>query len=397
MVRRLRLVGELATAGVLATAATVALTTTGSPHPAVSTTGRVTPAAAGVPLAGSVASTASYALPAVRLRAHKAAASSGRSVGSSAWRAALYASATQRIDDIPVRALEAYQRASIVIDLADPSCHLDWTLLAALAKVESDHGRYAGAAVDADGLVHPRILGPRLTGSDHTRQRQGHRCRPPRRRSSRRPGARAIPDRACHLGTDPGRCRPGRAPRPERRRRRRARGGRVPLLGSGRSRDEGWPADGRAPLQPGRRLRDARPGRAGGIRGLGQCGSHRPGRRQRRRPGPAGGRADDDGPARPRTLVHRGLADLERGHADQHADARADDHDDADTDTDAHANSDTDSSAHAARPDADSEPDADTRARPADAEPGPPRHRHRSRDRRTTVSRARSARPRARA
>ena len=69
-----------------------------------------------------------------------------------------------------MRALEAYQRAAIVIDLADDSCHLDWPLLAALAKVESDHGRYAGATINSDGRVRPLILGPRLTGSDHTRR-----------------------------------------------------------------------------------------------------------------------------------------------------------------------------------------------------------------------------------
>ena len=69
-----------------------------------------------------------------------------------------------------MRTLEAYQRAATVIDLADDSCHLDWPLLAAIAKVESDHGRYAGATINSDGRVSSLVLGPRLTGSDHTRR-----------------------------------------------------------------------------------------------------------------------------------------------------------------------------------------------------------------------------------
>ena len=42
---------------------------------------------------------------------------------------------------IPEAALAAYQRAAVVIDTADPSCHLDWALLAGIGQVESDHGQ----------------------------------------------------------------------------------------------------------------------------------------------------------------------------------------------------------------------------------------------------------------
>ncbi|MEA2484843.1 MAG: hypothetical protein QOC55_2790 [Thermoleophilaceae bacterium] len=70
--------------------------------------------------------------------------------------------------DIPARALVAYQRAESVISQADPSCHLSWQLIAAIGRVESNHGRYGGALMTADGVVHPAIYGPRLTGKSGT-------------------------------------------------------------------------------------------------------------------------------------------------------------------------------------------------------------------------------------
>src|SRR4051812_5939207 len=38
-------------------------------------------------------------------------------------------------DEVPARALEAYQRAAAVIGQADPSCHMAWPLLAAIGRV----------------------------------------------------------------------------------------------------------------------------------------------------------------------------------------------------------------------------------------------------------------------
>jgi len=70
--------------------------------------------------------------------------------------------------DIPLPALTAYQRAATVIDAADPSCHLDWSLLAAIGRVESDHGRFGGSSLDAQGVDHPGVLGPRLDGRHGT-------------------------------------------------------------------------------------------------------------------------------------------------------------------------------------------------------------------------------------
>jgi len=164
-----RLAGELAVVGVLATATTLALAVTSDEAPHRSGVPLIAVGAA--PVHGpSAAAPESFPLPAVPVVRRGASASSGRSVGKSAWRTALYEPAARGVDDIPMRALEAYQRAAMVIDLADDSCHLDWSLLAAIAKVESDHGQYAGASINSDGRVRPFILGPRLTGSSHTRR-----------------------------------------------------------------------------------------------------------------------------------------------------------------------------------------------------------------------------------
>ncbi|MFT4261741.1 MAG: lytic murein transglycosylase [Nocardioides sp.] len=70
--------------------------------------------------------------------------------------------------DLPAAAQAAYQRAATVIDSADPSCQLDWTVLAAIGKIESDHGRSGGTTLDANGVATPAIVGPALTGADGT-------------------------------------------------------------------------------------------------------------------------------------------------------------------------------------------------------------------------------------
>ena len=47
---------------------------------------------------------------------------------------------------IPAPAIAAYQRAAQIIDSADKSCNIPWELIAAIGRVESDHGRYNGNA-----------------------------------------------------------------------------------------------------------------------------------------------------------------------------------------------------------------------------------------------------------
>ena len=69
---------------------------------------------------------------------------------------------------IPAAALSAYQRAAQVIDTADKGCHIDWTLIAAIGRVESNHGRYGGNTLDDNGVSRPGIYGIPLDGSHHT-------------------------------------------------------------------------------------------------------------------------------------------------------------------------------------------------------------------------------------
>ncbi len=65
---------------------------------------------------------------------------------------------------IPNVALNAYRVAAARLDSANPSCGIEWPLLAGIGRVESNHGRYGGAVLNSDGTARPRILGPALNG-----------------------------------------------------------------------------------------------------------------------------------------------------------------------------------------------------------------------------------------
>ncbi len=76
--------------------------------------------------------------------------------------------ATSAAQGIPATALSAYQRATDVINAADPTCRISWQLVAAIGRVESDHGRYGGNTLGEDGLSTPGIYGIPLDGSNGT-------------------------------------------------------------------------------------------------------------------------------------------------------------------------------------------------------------------------------------
>src|SRR6476661_7534623 len=67
---------------------------------------------------------------------------------------------------IPSIALAAYQRAAGVLDGIKPGCGIDWALLGAIGRVESNHARFGGNVLDADGgsldrdAVFDRAVGP---------------------------------------------------------------------------------------------------------------------------------------------------------------------------------------------------------------------------------------------
>ncbi|NEK87200.1 lytic transglycosylase [Blastococcus saxobsidens] len=65
---------------------------------------------------------------------------------------------------IPNVALNAYRVAAARLGSAKPGCGIDWSLLAGIGRVESNHGRFGGATLNADGTSSPEIRGPALDG-----------------------------------------------------------------------------------------------------------------------------------------------------------------------------------------------------------------------------------------
>ncbi|HYH72664.1 MAG TPA: lytic murein transglycosylase [Nocardioides sp.] len=90
------------------------------------------------------------------------------SVGDAVTRAAALTPGTA--SDIPQAALSAYQRAEAVINEADKGCNLPWELVAAIGRVESDHGRFGGNVLDDRGVARPGILGIALNGKNDTQR-----------------------------------------------------------------------------------------------------------------------------------------------------------------------------------------------------------------------------------
>jgi len=70
-------------------------------------------------------------------------------------------------NDIPALALRAYQSAGGWASGFSPNCKLSWSVLAGIGRIESNHGRFLGAAArfSSAGDVTPTILGPVLNGA----------------------------------------------------------------------------------------------------------------------------------------------------------------------------------------------------------------------------------------
>ena len=76
--------------------------------------------------------------------------------------------ATSSTSGIPAAALAAYQRAETVINAADETCNLTWQLVAAIGRVESNHGRFGGSVLNDEGIATPGIFGLPLNGTKGT-------------------------------------------------------------------------------------------------------------------------------------------------------------------------------------------------------------------------------------
>ena len=66
--------------------------------------------------------------------------------------------------DIPSTALIAYQRAADILAEVKPGCGLEWPLLAAIGRVESNHGEYGASSLGTDGVSTPQVVGVPLNG-----------------------------------------------------------------------------------------------------------------------------------------------------------------------------------------------------------------------------------------
>ena len=72
---------------------------------------------------------------------------------------------TLSTNGIPSAALYAYHHAETLLADADPECRLPWNLVAAIGRVESNHGRTQGNSLTAEGLTSPGIIGTALDGT----------------------------------------------------------------------------------------------------------------------------------------------------------------------------------------------------------------------------------------
>ena len=78
---------------------------------------------------------------------------------------AVGALSTLSTNGIPSAALYAYHHAETLLADADPQCRLPWNLVAAIGRVESNHGRIQGNSLTAEGLTTPGIIGEPLDGT----------------------------------------------------------------------------------------------------------------------------------------------------------------------------------------------------------------------------------------
>ncbi|HZI97891.1 MAG TPA: lytic transglycosylase domain-containing protein [Actinomycetales bacterium] len=78
--------------------------------------------------------------------------------------------ATVQLDTagIPARALQTYRFSEALLGKADPACNLPWSLVAAIGRVESNHGSFGGNRLGTDGVARPGIIGIALDGSRNT-------------------------------------------------------------------------------------------------------------------------------------------------------------------------------------------------------------------------------------
>ena len=81
-----------------------------------------------------------------------------------------WADRNARTVGVPARALRAYALTDVVLRAEAPNCRLSWATLAGIGRVESNHGRFAGTRLGADGRTSRPIVGVPLDGSAGVRE-----------------------------------------------------------------------------------------------------------------------------------------------------------------------------------------------------------------------------------
>lgn len=76
-----------------------------------------------------------------------------------------WVSRTAAATGIPERALSAYALAHVSIAEEQRECGLDWTTIAAIGSIESDHGSLGDAVLEANGYSSRTIIGRALDGN----------------------------------------------------------------------------------------------------------------------------------------------------------------------------------------------------------------------------------------
>ncbi|MGA8116675.1 MAG: lytic murein transglycosylase, partial [Actinocatenispora sp.] len=92
-------------------------------------------------------------------------ASSSPPAGTGPTTLATWAASLQRLGISSV-ALQAYGYAELTTTQVTPTCHLTWTTLAGIGKIESNHGTHGTSQLAPDGVAEPPIYGPALDGSN---------------------------------------------------------------------------------------------------------------------------------------------------------------------------------------------------------------------------------------
>lgn len=77
----------------------------------------------------------------------------------------IWADRVSDVTGIPARALVAYGNAELTVRASQPACKVSWATLAGVGRIESNHGQYGGAVLQASGYPSTAIVGVPLDGS----------------------------------------------------------------------------------------------------------------------------------------------------------------------------------------------------------------------------------------